>query len=153
MNDIDNNSSNTLERLESFVDEAVGRRQYSASTAAGLKVALRLYARAFNQAERQSVKAILANLSGLDQAVATNNQTNYTAGTLEVYRKRFGKVVGDFSDYQAALHQKHMSQNTEMVRIEWPLGPGRQASLTLPANLTNLEIDRLKQLLDLQKTS
>lgn len=145
-----NSDSNTTAKLENFIDNAVARRQYSASTAAGLKVALRLYAKVFNEPEQQSITTVKANLDRLDQAVLVNNQTTYTSGTLEVYRKRFAKVINDYLDYQTTAHEKQMSHNLETVRIEWPLAHGRQAVLYLPADLTGAEAGLVKQLIDLQ---
>lgn len=144
-----NSNGNTTDTLEDFIDGATARRQYSASTAAGLKVALRLYAKVFNEPEHQSVDTLNDNLDRLDLAVQTNNRTNYTSGTLEVYRKRFAKVINDYLEFQTTATQKHMSHNLETVRIEWPLAHGRQVVLALPADLSLDEANLVKQLIDL----
>jgi hypothetical protein len=93
--------SNTVEILNNFIETAKRSRKYPESSAAGFKVALRLFESELNDEEKQSIETLKENLDKIYNAVFEKNKTKYTASSLDVYRKRVSKLINDYLSYGA----------------------------------------------------
>ncbi len=90
----------TVEKILNFVAAAEKSRKYPANTADAIGSALRLFDKSLNEEERASVDTFRDRLPQIYQDVVRQNLgKNYTAGSLEVYRKRVQKVLKDYYQY------------------------------------------------------
>jgi len=87
-----------LQDLYDFIDRAAKSHKYPDNTAWALKGALKKFEPILNEEEKASVSKIRENLAPLTQKLF-NRDKNSSASSLDTYRKRLSKLLGDFEKY------------------------------------------------------
>jgi len=88
----------SIKELYEFIEVATRNRKYPASTAQGLRAAVKLFDSELNDDERDSIDKVKANLDQIYQSVFAKNK-NFTAASLATYRSRLLKVINDYEKY------------------------------------------------------
>lgn len=89
----------TMVTIREFVEAATRSRKYPENTARAIRVALKLFEAELKDDEKTSIEMFQKNLDQIYQAVFEKNKTKYSAGSLNTYRKRVSKVLGDYFTY------------------------------------------------------
>lgn len=92
-------NQDTPSTIKDFIDAAERGRKYARNTAMAYKAAFKLFEAELNGEEKQSVEAFKANLDRIYQEVYNKNKTKYSVGSLDTYRKRISKLLGDYEKY------------------------------------------------------
>ncbi len=85
--------------LYQFVDSAVKSRKYLPNTASGLKAALKTFGEELNNEELKSIQKVRDNIDQIHQIVYQKQKSKYSASSLNVYKSRVMKVIGDYEKY------------------------------------------------------
>lgn len=164
-----------VQDLYDFIDRAVKSHKYPDNTAWSLKSALKKFEPILNDEERASVSKIKENLAPLTQKLFSKDK-NSSASSLNAYRKRVHKLIGDFEKYgsdpskmanwtvKTIIRTKRKTSTSApvsesesdvvattaqgMARIELPLRPGMKFVLIVPQDISGQERSILKGLLD-----
>lgn len=78
---------------------AVKSRKYQESTAQGFRAALRLFEKELSEEEKASIDVFRNRFEQIYRSVFSSNSKDYTAESLEVYKKRVQKVLGEYESY------------------------------------------------------
>lgn len=90
---------NDFYTLNEFIETATRNRKYPASTAQGLRAAVKLFGNELNDDELNSLDKVKSNLDQIYQSVFLKNKNNFTASSLQTYHSRFLKVINDYEKY------------------------------------------------------
>lgn len=167
-----------VKELSEFIDRAVKSRKYQEGTAQGIRSALKLFERELNEDELASLDLFKERFESIYKSVCSSNARNFTAGSLETYRKRVSKLISDYEKYgidptkmsswnvKAPLvrvkktNDVSTGRSTEESapplpapssmsdRIELSLRDDSKAILILPRGLTKAEAFKIKTILD-----
>ena len=89
----------SIETLTEFLQVAENSRKYPSNTASAYRTALKLFEVELKDEERNSVEKFRENLSSIYASVFNKNKTNYSTASLDVYRRRVSKLIGDYFSY------------------------------------------------------
>lgn len=87
------------ESVFKFIDSAEKSRKYAPNYASGIRTALRLFEKELNNEEKSSVDLFQQNIEQIYLQVVRKNQSTYSDASLDVYKKRVLKVLGDYGKY------------------------------------------------------
>ncbi len=85
--------------LFDFIAAAQKSRNYTDDTAAGMRTAMRLFEKELKNEESASIPLFKEHLMQIYRQVVNKNISNYTAGSLEQYKKRILRLLGDYEKY------------------------------------------------------
>lgn len=164
-----------VQSLYDFIDRAVKNRKYAENTGGGFRAALRLFEKELNEDERNSIEKIEANIQEIYRNVAQKNKT-YTAGSLDVYRKRVKKLIGDYKKYgtdptqmtnwsvrtvtrasknkaakvtsEEPLDNIGLPSNANVHKIELSLRPDTKCLIMVPKDMKKEEATIIKTIID-----
>ncbi len=131
--------------LLDFIDRAVKSRKYSASTASGLKAALKLFKPELNKEELESPSLFKENIDSIYRNVSLKYGKELSAASLNTYKSRVSKVLTEFESYgsdptkmsnwipKTRLTQKKNAQkHSDVNNVENEISSNTQDSHAIP---------------------
>ncbi len=88
-----------LEKLKDFINTAQKNRKYASNTASGLRAALKLFEPQLNDQEREDVNVLKSNIEKIAGEVFAVNKSQFTANTINEYKRRVIKLLSDYESY------------------------------------------------------
>lgn len=91
--------ASAIDTLDQFITRAERDRKYAPNTAAGLRAALKMFAAAMNEQERESLEVLETRLDQIYNEVFRRKSGKMSSQSLQTYYNRVKRIIHDYNTY------------------------------------------------------
>lgn len=88
-----------IKTLNEFIEIALRNRKYASNSVYGYRAAIKLFDEELNEDERASLELFKSRFEQVFSNILNKKKNTFSISSLQVYRKRVHKVLGDYEKY------------------------------------------------------